>query len=123
MRFADFSKNSFSGVDLTVLLVHPITVLDRLWKKRQYLATVRMDDHGLENLVMIADISFGWLFFQTLWTTDGIGRKIFRSIQCNKILSFEKLILGKLLAALQFGEKGWENTSKFLGSAILGEYF
>ena len=59
VRFADLFQNSFPGIHLTVLLIRPITVLDRLWKKGQHLATVRVNDNGLKNLVMIADRPFG----------------------------------------------------------------
>ncbi len=74
-----------------------------------------MDDNSLKNLVMIADISFGRFCFQTLGAVDFIGRKVFRPIYCDKILSHEKLILEKLLSALQVIQKSWENILKLLG--------
>ena len=100
MCFADLFQDSFPGINLTVLLIRPIAVLDRLWKKGQHLATVRVNDNGLKNLVMIADRPFGRFFFQTLRTADGMGRKIFGTIQGNEIFSVEKLILGKLPTTL-----------------------
>jgi len=120
MRRSDLCKNPFACIDLAVLLGGSIAVLDRFRKKRKRLTDVRMNDNGLQNLMMTADRSLGRPGFQAAGAADFLGRKIFRSIDGNKILFIEKPKPIKLPAALQKADKGWENTAQRLCRRPIG---
>jgi len=105
MGFSNFPEDSFSGVDLTVLLDGAIGVLDGFREKRDHLPQVGMNDHRLENLMMITGFSMLVFGLQTTGTTDLFRSEIFRSVQRHEVFSIQKPVLLKLLAALERAEK------------------
>jgi hypothetical protein len=68
MVLSDPGYDPFAGIDFAILFGVSIFVLDRFRCKRQYPFDIRMDNNGLENLMMIPNIPCRFFFFQATRT-------------------------------------------------------
>jgi hypothetical protein len=59
MPLSDIGNQTFTGVDLAILFFAAVGVLDRFRRQRQHLAHVRVNDHRLQNLVIVVRAVFG----------------------------------------------------------------
>ena len=62
MFFADFAKQSLGGVSSAIVFVVSVLLDDRLWRERNDLLLIGMDEYGPQHLMVVSDFARAFVF-------------------------------------------------------------